>query len=94
LTTRKETVMSKMDVTITLTSDVLKPYNIEGTHDVIVDLDYCSDMDDVIQAIEERIWTDLNVICHFGVDFEIDEKMDIEISKALGWTDADEEDED
>lgn len=47
------------------------------TKKILVDLDYVSDLDDVIQRVEEVLFENLKVALHYKVDFFITNEVEI-----------------
>ena len=69
----------KHDVEIIIHTNVIKGFIDGDKMTVAVDMDYCDDYDDVIQDIENTIWTKYGKSLHFNRDFEIDEDNSIKI---------------
>lgn len=67
-----------IDANIEIIKDTNNRMLMAGTKlDIAFDFDYCDDFDDVIQAIEEKIFEDFNVSLTHNIDFTIINANDI-----------------
>ena len=56
--------------------DVLQ-IHVDQTEEVLVDLDYIDDYDDVVQSVEERLYKKFNAILANEVDFVIENAAEL-----------------
>lgn len=67
-----------IDANIEIVKDTNNNMLMAGTKtDIAFDFDYCDDFDDVIQAVEEKIFEDFKVSLSYNVDFIITNANDI-----------------
>ena len=67
-----------IDANIEIIKDTNNHGLMAGTKtDIAFDFDYCDDFDDVIQAVEEKIFEDFKVSLSYNVDFIITNANDI-----------------